>query len=228
VPGLETTSSASVLVVDDEEPVRALLSLYLGKEGFDVVGAENGVDALSLLRRGGIDLALVDVMLPDMDGFALVRQIRQESTIPIIFITARFEEPFRIAGLEAGGDDYVVKPFSAPEVVARARAQLRRAREFAEKERPLRAGGVELDLLARRCTVRGATVALTRREFDLLAALLEHRGRVLTRPQLLELAWGSTFVSEKTVDVHVAALRRKLGDTVRITALRGVGYRLDT
>ena len=221
------SAPARVLVVDDEKPLRRLLRLYLSKEGFAVAEAENGADALSLLRGGGIDLALVDVMLPEVDGFEVVRRIRQESTIPIILLTARGEETNRVAGLELGADDYVVKPFSAPEVVARVRAQLRRAQGFAAEESVLRRDGVELDRAERRCLVHGQPVELTRREFDLLATLLEHPGRVHTREQLLAAAWRTTFVSEKTVDVHIAGLRRKLGDAIAITALRGVGYRVE-
>ena len=221
------SAPAQVLVVDDERALRRLLRLYLSKEGFAVAEAENGADALSLLRRGGIDLALVDVMLPEVDGFEVVRRIRQESTVPIILVTARGEETNRVAGLELGADDYVVKPFSAPEVVARVRAQLRRAQGFAAVESVLRSDGVELDRAERRCLVRGQPVELTRREFDLLATLLEHPGRVSTRGQLLAAAWGTTFLSEKTVDVHIAGLRRKLGAAIAITALRGVGYRLE-
>ena len=221
------SAPAQVLVVDDERALRRLLRLYLSKEGFAVAEAENGADALSLLRRGGIDLALVDVMLPEVDGFEVVRRIRQESTIPIILVTARGEETNRVAGLELGADDYVVKPFSAPEVVARVRAQLRRAQGFAAEERVLRRDGLELDRAERRCLVRGQPVELTRREFDLLATLLEHPGRVYTRGQLLAASWGTTFLSEKTVDVHIAGLRRKLGAAIAITALRGVGYRLE-
>jgi DNA-binding response OmpR family regulator len=218
---------ARVLVVDDEKPLRRLLRLYLSKEGFAVTEAEDGAEALALLRRGGIDLALVDVMLPEVDGFEVVRRIRQESTIPIILLTARGEETNRVAGLEVGADDYVVKPFSAPEVVARVRAQLRRAQGFAAEQSVLRHGSVELDYLERRCLVAGRAVELTRREFDLLAMLLEHPGRVYTREQLLAAAWGTVFLSEKTVDVHVAGLRRKLGDAIAIVALRGVGYRVE-
>ncbi len=219
---------ARVLVVDDERALRRLLRLYLSKEGFAVAEAENGADALSLLRRGGVDLALVDVMLPEVDGFEVVRRIRKESTIPIILLTARGEETNRVAGLELGADDYVVKPFSAPEVIARVRAQLRRAQQFAAEESLLRRDGVELDRAERRCLVHGKPVELTRREFDLLATLLEHPGRVYTREQLLAAAWGTTFVSEKTIDVHIAGLRRKLGDAIAITALRGVGYRVES
>ncbi len=220
-------SGARVLVVDDEQALRRLLRLYLEKEGYEVVEADDGLDALSLLRRSGIDVALVDVMLPELDGFEVVRRIRTESGIPIILITARGEESQRIAGLEVGADDYVVKPFSAPEVVARVRAQLRRARgQFGAQER-LRSGTVELDEEARRVTADGEEVDLTRREFDLLAALLRGPDRVHTRDALLEDVWGSTYLQPKTVDVHIAGLRRKLGDALRISSLRGVGYRLE-
>jgi DNA-binding response OmpR family regulator len=221
-------SAARVLVVDDEQALRRLLRLYLEKEGYEVVEAEDGLDALSLLRRGGIDLALIDVMLPELDGFEVLRRTRTESGIPIILITARGEEAQRIAGLELGADDYVVKPFSAPEVVARVRAQLRRARgQFAAPE-PLRNGPVELDQEARRVTVEGQEVELTRREFDLLAALLRDPDRVHTRDALLEQVWGSTYLQPKTVDVHIAGLRRKLGEALTISSLRGVGYRLES
>jgi DNA-binding response OmpR family regulator len=221
-------SGARVLVVDDEQSLRRLLRLYLEKEGYEVVEADDGLDALSLLRRGGIDVALVDVMLPDLDGFEVLRRIRTESGIPIILLTARGEESQRIAGLELGADDYVVKPFSTPEVVARVRAQLRRARGDFGAQEPIRVGRVELDEEARRVTVDGREVELTRREFDLLTALLRDPDRVHTRDGLLEQVWGSTYLQPKTVDVHIAGLRRKLGDAVRIRSLRGVGYRLET
>lgn len=221
-------SIARVLVVDDEHALRRLLRLYLENDGFEVVEADDGLDALSLLRRGGIDLALVDVMLPELDGFEVVRRIRTESGIPIILITARGEQAQRITGLELGADDYVVKPFSAPEVVARVRAQLRRARGDFGGQAPLRIGAVELDEQARRVTVEGREVELTRREFDLLAALARDSDRVHTRDALLEQVWGSTYLQPKTVDVHIAGLRRKLGEALKISALRGVGYRLES
>jgi DNA-binding response OmpR family regulator len=224
---LRMESDARVLVVDDEHALRRLLRLYLEREGYAVIEADNGLDALSTLRRDGIDLALIDVMLPELDGFSLVRRIREQSAVPIIVITARGEETNRIAGLELGADDYVVKPFSAPEVVARVRAQLRRARGLVGERRALRHGGVELDEEARRVSVDGREVELTRREFDLLAALLREPTRVHTREGLLDLVWGSPDYQPKTVDVHVAALRRKLGDTLNVKSLRGVGYRLE-
>ncbi|MDQ6807785.1 MAG: response regulator transcription factor [Actinomycetota bacterium] len=219
-------SKGRVLVVDDERPTRRLLRLYLEREDYTVLEADNGLDGLSLLRQGGIDVALVDVMLPGLDGFELVRRIRGESKVPIILLTARGEETKRVTGLEIGADDYVVKPFSLPEVIARVGAQLRRAEGF-QSSGPLRHGRLELDEQARRVSVDGTEVELTRREFDLLATLLREPTRAYSRDALLDLVWGSSFVSAKTVDVHIAGLRRKLGDALQITALRGVGYRLE-
>jgi DNA-binding response OmpR family regulator len=168
-------------------------------------------------------------MLPELDGLELVRRIRRSSHVPIILLTARGEEASRVAGLEVGADDYVVKPFSMLELVARVRAQLRRAGEFSA-DAPGEVdsiGDVRLDRSARLCQVGDRMVALTRREFDLLATLFDHVGHALTRQQLLDAAWGTTFLSPKTVDVHISTLRKKLGRSVRITALRGVGYRLE-
>lgn len=216
-----------VLVVDDEHALRRLPRLYLEKEGYTVVEADNGLDGLSLLRRGGIGVALVDVMLPGLDGFELVRRVRSESGVPIILLTARGEEAHRVAGLELGADDYVVKPFSAPEVVARVRAQLRRASGVLGEPGPLRHGSLKLDERSRRVSVKGREVQLTRREFDLLAALLRDPERVHTREALLDLVWGSAYLQPKTVDVHIAGLRRRLGNVLQISALRGVGYRLE-
>ena len=214
-------------MVDDEKTQRYLLRQYLSKEGYDVVEADNGVDALEILRKGQIDVALVDVMMPGLDGLDLVRLVRQESDIPIIMVTARGEESSRVAGLDLGADDYVVKPYSMPEVIARVRARLRRHGGSDTPAAPLRVGTLEIDLDARRCTVAGEEVELTRREFDLLAVLVNQQGRVLSRFQLLEAAWGTTYLTEKTVDVHLNKLRAKLGDAVTVTALRGVGYRLE-
>jgi DNA-binding response OmpR family regulator len=220
-------TAARILVVDDELSLRRLMRLYLGKAGFAVQEASTGPQALAALRRGDIDLAIVDVMLPEVDGFEVVRQARRNSSIPIILLTARGEEASRVAGLELGADDYVVKPFLAHEVVARVRAQLRRARGFEDDPMTLRLGEVELDRRSRRCTIRGTGVELTRREFDLLEKLLASPGRAYTRDQLLDEVWGSRFVSEKTIDVHIVGLRRKLGHALRISTLRGVGYRLE-
>jgi DNA-binding response OmpR family regulator len=220
-------NAGRILVVDDELSLRRLMRLYLGKAGFAVQEASTGSQALAALRRGDIDLAIVDVMLPEVDGFEVVRQARRNSSIPIILLTARGEEASRVAGLEVGADDYVVKPFLAHEVVARVRAQLRRARGFDADAATLRVGLVELDRRSRRCAIGGTAVELTRREFDLLETLLASPGRAFTRDQLLDEVWGSRFVSEKTIDVHIVGLRRKLGGALRISTLRGVGYRLE-
>jgi DNA-binding response OmpR family regulator len=221
------TAGGRVLVAEASPRVRELISAYLRRDGFQVLEAGSGLEALLVLRRGTVDIALVDPMLPEIDGVELVRRVRRESTVPIIMLTAGRDEAAHISGLEAGADDYVVKPLSMLEVTARLRAQLRRARAFESEETILRAGKLELDLDARRCTSAGHAVELTRREFDLLGALLSYPGRVHTRGQLLELVWGTDSISPKTVDAHVAALRRKLGSAISIATLRGLGYRLD-
>ena len=216
-----------VLVAEGDGRVRHLISAYLRADGFQVLEAGSGLEALLVLRRGTVDIALVDPALPEIDGLELVRRVRRESTVPIVMLTASRDEAARIAELEAGADDYVVKPLSMPEVTARMRAQLRRARGFETEQTVLRTGELELELDARRCSAGGREVELTRREFELLAALLSYPGRIHTRLQLLELVWGTDSISPKTVDVHVAALRRKLGSAISIVTLRGLGYRLD-
>lgn len=218
---------ARVLVVDADVRLRRLLAGYLRRDGLQVLEADNGVDGLSLLRRGGVDIALVAAGLPQMDGLELVRRARRESTVPIILLTAHGGEPELIAGLDAGADDYVVKPFALGEIGARVRAHLRRARGFTSEGLVLQSGTLTLDLAARRCHINQLEVSLTRREFDLLAALLRYAGRIHTRRQLLELVWGSEDITAKTIDVHVAALRRKLGPAISIESVRGVGYRID-
>jgi DNA-binding response OmpR family regulator len=216
-----------VLLAESDRALRQRIAVYLRGDGFQVLEASNGLEALLVLRRGTVDIALVDPMLAEIDGLELVRRVRRESTVPIVMLTTTRDEAARIAELEAGADDYVVKPLSMPEVAARMRAQLRRARGFKTEQTVLRAGGLELELDARRCSAGGREVELTRREFELLAALLRYPGRIHTRLQLLELVWGTDAISPKTVDVHVAALRRKLGSAISIATLRGLGYRLD-
>jgi DNA-binding response OmpR family regulator len=216
-----------VLVAESNRGVRQSIAAHLRADGFQVLEASSGLEALLVLRRGTVDIALVDLMLAEIDGLELVRRVRRESTVPIIMLTASRDEAALIAALEAGADDYAVKPLSMPEVAARMRAQLRRARAFESERTVLRTGEVKLDLDARRCTVSGREVELTHREFELLGALLSYPGRVHTRDQLLELVWGTDSISPRTVDVHVATLRRKLGSAVSIATSRGLGYRLD-
>ena len=220
-------TSGRVLVAERNRSLRQVIAAYLRGDGFQVLEASSGLEALLALRRGTVDIALVDPMLPEIDGLELVRRIRRESTVPIIMLTASWDESSRIAELEAGADDYAVKPLSMPEVTARLRAQLRRARAFETEETVLGTGDLVLDLAARRCTIAEREVALSRREFDLLAALLRYPGRMHTRRQLLELVWGGEAVKARTIDAHVGALRRKLGSAISIATLKGVGYRLD-
>ena len=202
--------------------------MYLSDGGFTVTEAQDGNEALEQVRRGGIDLVLLDLMLPGVDGFEVTRRIREAAGIPVIMVTARTEEAHRVTGLELGADDYVTKPFSPIEVVARVKAVLRRTSGEPEPNRELHAGHVTIEPAARRVTKNGDEVELTRLEFDLLAELSAHPRVVYTRERLLEKVWGyQSAVGAKTVDVHVANLRRKLGDDLGIVAVRGVGYKME-
>lgn len=220
-------TNGHILIVDDERAIRRLLGLYLRDAGFTVVEAADGADAVAQVRRGGVDLVLLDLMLPGKDGFDTCREIRDLSTVPVIMVTARDGETNRILGLELGADDYVTKPFSPNEVVARVRAVLRRVAE-PRGGAPLRAGAALLDTRSRTCVVDGRAVDLTRTEFDLLAELATHPNVVHSRERLLERVWGyRSPVGTKTVDVHVANLRRKIGADTGIVTVRGVGYRME-
>jgi DNA-binding response OmpR family regulator len=216
-------------VVDDERAIRRLLRLYLTDAGYTVAEAADGEAALDQVGRGGIDLVLLDVMLPGMDGYEVCRRLRETDSVPVIMVTARSDEAHRVTGLELGADDYVVKPFSPVEVVARVKAVMRRMSAPPDPHRVLRAGPATLEPASRRVTLDdGGEVELTRLEFDLLAELAAHPRVVYTRERLLEKVWGyQSAVGGKTVDVHVANLRRKLGDGIGIVAVRGVGYRLE-
>ena len=218
-----------ILVVDDERAIRRLLRMYLDEAGYTVTEAADGAEAMSKMRTGGIDLVLLDLMLPEIDGLEVCRRIRSDHAgVPVIMLTAREDEASRVTGLEMGADDYVTKPFSGRELVARVRAVLRRVQGGDDPGGPLRAGAAELDPVSRTCRIDGSEVELTRLEFDLLVELASHPNVVFTRERLLERVWGyQSGVGGKTVDVHVANLRRKLGKDLPIVAVRGVGYRLD-
>ena len=217
-----------MLVVDDERAIRRLLRMYLSDAGFTVAEAATGEEAIEQVRRGGIDIVLLDLMLPGMDGYEVCRRLRETTSTPVIMLTARGEEANRITGLELGADDYVTKPFSPVEVVARVKAVMRRVSAPPDPNRVLRAGPAQLEPSSRRVLLDGREVELTRLEFDLLAELAAHPRVVYTRERLLEKVWGyQSAVGGKTVDVHVANLRRKLGDDIGIVAVRGVGYRLE-
>ncbi len=214
-----------VLLVEDEHSIGNLVRSYLQKDGYRVVWVRSGEEALIELARHAVRIVLLDIGLPGMDGFEVCRKMRARSSVPIVMLTARDEEPDRVAGLEVGADDYVPKPFSPRELVARIKAILRRSEQNVPDE-ALALGTVALKRGAREVTVDGRTVDLTVKEFDLLACLLEHQDIVLSREQLLEQVWGMTYAGgTRTVDVHVAQLRRKLGRPDLIRTMRGSGYK---
>lgn len=224
----------SVLVIDDEANIRDLVALYLTSAGFEVSGAEDGAQGLNSFRASTPDLVVLDYMLPGMDGLAVCKAIRAEADTPIIMLTARDGDLDKVALLESGADDYVVKPFSPPEFVARVRAVLRRydaPRRNPEVTHDVIAGGLRLVPVERLAQVDGADISLTTREFDLLLAMALQPGVVFSRERLLESAGeGSEFVDVRGVDVHIRHLREKLGDDAStprfIETVRGVGYRL--
>jgi phosphate regulon transcriptional regulator PhoB len=223
--------TSDVLVVEDEPDIRNLIVHHLERDGFRCRAAATGSDALAAVRTAVPDLVVLDLMLPGMDGLEVCRRLRASaSTLPIIMLTAKADEVDRIVGLELGADDYVVKPFSPKELVARVRAVLRRAGHV-DVTRPLTAGGVSLDPARHHVTVAGATVALTPKEFELLQTLMEAAGRVLSREHLLNRVWGyarADEVESRTVDVHVRRLRAKLGAAgARIATVKTIGYRFD-
>ncbi|MGW5669454.1 response regulator [Micromonospora sp. NPDC003776] len=223
-----------VLVVEDEESFSDALSYMLRKEGFEVSVAATGTSALTEFDRTGADIVLLDLMLPEMSGTEVCRQLRQRSHVPIIMVTARDSEIDKVVGLEIGADDYVTKPYSPRELVARIRAVLRRqTTEAAESGAPtLAAGPVRMDIERHVVTVDGAPVQLPLKEFELLELLLRNAGRVLTRGQLIDRVWGADYVGDtKTLDVHVKRLRSKVEPEPSapryIVTVRGLGYKFE-
>jgi phosphate regulon transcriptional regulator PhoB len=223
-----------ILVVEDEPDIRALVVLHLERDGFACRTAATGTDALNATRARRPDLIVLDLMLPGLDGFEVCRRLRSDAAtagVPIIILTAKSEELDRVVGLELGADDYITKPFSPRELVARVRAVLRRTRPAAPAER-LSAAGITIDLARHRVEVDGRAIMLAPREFALLQTLVGSPGRVFSREQLLTRAWGYARADEiesRTVDVHIRRLRSKLGAAGdRIVTIKGVGYQLDT
>jgi two-component system, OmpR family, response regulator RegX3 len=213
-----------VLLVEDDDSIAEPLAEGLRREGFEVVRVSTGAEALA---ADASDLVLLDLRLPDIDGFSVCRELRARSDVPIIVVSARGEEVDRVVGLELGADDYVVKPFGLRELIARIRAVTRRSGAGREGANELVAGSVRIDLRAHRVTVGGTEVQLTGKEFDLLSVLARDAGAVVDRERILREVWHTTWYgSSKTVDVHVAALRRKLGDPALIETVRGIGLRL--
>jgi len=221
-----------ILIVEDDRDIALSLQYALGREGGSrVLLAHDGNSGLALARETKPDLLLLDLNLPGMDGLSICEALRGDTataTIPIIMLTARVEEPEKLAGLDHGADDYITKPFSIKEVLARIRAVLRRAQTRVIHDEPISAEGIEVDESRRRVLVNGDELSLTRKEFDLLADLMRHPGRVSSRTQLLERVWGYDQPGmTRTVDVHVRQLRKKLGDPASdlIETVVGVGYR---
>jgi two-component system response regulator RegX3 len=222
-----------VLVVEDEESFSEAVSFMLRREGYDVVVTQDGNRAVEEFERNGADLVLLDLMLPGLSGTEVCRLIRTQSQVPIIMLTAKDGEVDKVVGLELGADDYVTKPFSSRELLARIRAVLRRHGDH-EELLPVvvEAGPVRLDVDRHMVVVRGQAVAMPLKEFDLLEILVRNAGRVLTRAQLIDRVWGSDYVGDtKTLDVHVKRLRAKIevdpANPVHITTVRGLGYKFD-
>lgn len=217
-----------ILLVDDEQNIRELAALYLEKEGFIVDFAADGYEAIQRFKQVPPNIVLLDVMMPGMDGFEVCRELRRESDVPVLMLTARSEDVDKIVGLELGADDYMTKPFNPRELVARVKAILRRYESGNRPKNTLAVGNLSLDKARREVKIGGERLDLRTKEFDLLVAFAENPGIALTRDQLLGTVWGYDYAGEtRTVDVHVQHLRSKLdGAGVQIETLRGVGYKL--
>lgn len=222
-----------VLIVEDEESFAEPLSYLLGKEGFVAAVASTGQEALDEFDRNGADIVLLDLMLPGMSGTDVCKQLRQRSAVPVIMVTARDAEIDKVVGLELGADDYVTKPYSARELIARVRAVLRRRGEAEEPQQDtLEAGPVRMDVERHVVTAGGIDLNLPLKEFDLLEYLLRNVGRVLTRTQLIDRVWGADYVGDtKTLDVHIKRLRSKLepdpAEPHHLVTVRGLGYKFE-
>ncbi|HHT7220248.1 TPA: response regulator transcription factor [Bacillus cereus] len=217
-----------VLVVDDESDMRQLVGMYLDNFGYEWGEAENGKEALKKLETNHYDFVVLDIMMPEMDGLSVCKEIRKTSDVPIIFLTAKGEEWNRVNGLRMGADDYIVKPFSPGELVARMEAVLRRYTKQ-EQQEEIQFGPIFINEKSRRIEANGESISLTVKEFDLLYFLCQHTGQVFSREQLLEKVWGYDYAgSTRTVDTHVKTMRLKLGESGNyIQTVWGVGYKFE-
>jgi len=222
-------ANTKILIIDDEPNIVNLITAYLKPEGYEVYTAEDGLSGLKAARAFKPDLIVLDVMLPGIDGIELLTRLRRESDVYVIMLTARTEETDRVVGLSIGADDYVIKPFSPRELVARIKAALRRIKSDPTINKDvLSFKHIRIDIPGRQITLDDQPIELTTIEFDLLKALAKNRGRVLTREQLLEKVWGGTYYGEtRVVDVHLGHIRKKLGRDDLISTIRGVGYRFE-
>jgi DNA-binding response OmpR family regulator len=218
----------TILVVDDEKNIVQLARLYLNNEGFRVETAYDGKQAVEKAKSVRPDLIVLDIMMPEMDGLTVCREIRKTSNVPVIILTARGDDVDRIVGLEIGADDYMAKPFNPRELVARVKAVLRRAQGEREVPQVIEVDGLRIDAASREVTLDGQPLQLRAKEFELLSAFAQHKGTVLDRERLLRMVWGADYYGDsRTIDVHVAWLRDKLGDSsVKIRTVWGVGYKL--
>ncbi|OFQ76444.1 DNA-binding response regulator [Rothia sp. HMSC068E02] len=225
---------SKILIVEDEEALSDPLAFLLGREGFQTIIVDNGLDALPVFDREGADLVLLDVMLPGMSGMEVCRKLREVSSVPIIMLTAKDSELDKVLGLELGADDYVTKPYSARELIARIRAVLRRrsAETDSATESVLQGGPVRMDIDRHVVTVNGEEISMPLKEFELLEILLRNVGRVMTRGQLIERVWGADYVGDtKTLDVHIKRLRSKIEPDSSapqyVVTVRGLGYKFE-
>ena len=225
---------SKILIVEDEEALSDPLAFLLGREGFQTIVVDNGLDALPVFDREGADLVLLDVMLPGMSGMEVCRKLREVSSVPIIMLTAKDSELDKVLGLELGADDYVTKPYSARELIARIRAVLRRrsAETDSATESVLQGGPVRMDIDRHVVTVNGEEISMPLKEFELLEILLRNVGRVMTRSQLIERVWGADYVGDtKTLDVHIKRLRSKIEPDSSapqyVVTVRGLGYKFE-
>lgn len=225
---------SKILIVEDEEALSDPLAFLLGREGFQTIVVDNGLDALPVFDREGADLVLLDVMLPGMSGMEVCRKLREVSSVPIIMLTAKDSELDKVLGLELGADDYATKPYSARELIARIRAVLRRrsAETDSATESVLQGGPVRMDIDRHVVTVNGEEISMPLKEFELLEILLRNVGRVMTRGQLIERVWGADYVGDtKTLDVHIKRLRSKIEPDSSapqyVVTVRGLGYKFE-
>lgn len=222
-----------ILIIEDEDSYREATSYMLQREGFEVTQAADGVSGLAEFERNGADLVLLDLMMPGMSGTEVCRQMRQRANVPVIMVTARDSEIDKVVGLELGADDYVTKPFSHRELVARIRAVLRRGQDAELLPEVIEVNDVRMDVERHEVTVRGENVRLALKEFELLELLLRNAGRVMTRDQLIDRIWGPDYVGDtKTLDVHVKRLRSKIeadpSHPVQLVTVRGLGYKFES
>jgi len=231
-PGTRSRPVTRILIVEDEQSLSEPLAYLLAREGYETEVAEDGRSALAAFDRSGADLVLLDLMLPGLPGTEVCRELRARSTVPIIMLTAKDSEVDIVVGLELGADDYVTKPYSTRELLARIRAVLRRRLDATEETGIVEAGDVRMDVERHAVTVRGVEVAMPLKEFELLELLMRNAGRVLTRGQLIDRVWGSDYFGDtKTLDVHIKRLRSKIEQDpsrpTSIVTVRGLGYRFE-